>query len=86
MTGGHAKVCALYGKQFRDYNSLVSGISAGACNEGPFLAMVPMSEKNGASRMNLDRLFLMRSQMPSRIGFPPFVHGRGAGWARPPKP
>ena len=41
--------------------------------------MVPTSEKNGASRMDLDPMFLMLSLVPSGIGFVLFVYGRKAG-------
>ena len=46
--------------------------------------MVPMSEKNGASRMDLDPMFLMLSQTPREVGVLSFVYGRMAGWSRTP--
>ena len=41
--------------------------------------MASTSEKNGASRMDLDPMFLMLSLIPSGIGFVLFVYGRKAG-------
>ena len=40
--------------------------------------MASTSEKNGASRMDLDPMFLMLSLIPSGIGFVLFVYGRKA--------
>jgi len=41
--------------------------------------MASTSEKNGASRMDLDPMFLMLSLVPAGIGFVLFVYGRKAG-------
>lgn len=43
------------------------------------VAKVSATEKNGASRMDLDPTLLMLSLIPSGIGFVLFIYGRKAG-------